>query len=316
MANSAAGMRLPDVFGPLLGQVPWSAWVAYGSIFYLDFGARRLVPSRRRAAPPFERGAYHLCVHHAGWRLEQQGQVVVAAETPRPQNETGLAVLLKHPLVSASVIPETLDLELAFGSDLLLRVFSRSRSSEHWNVRRADDTYFCAGPGFQWHLQGAHEPYPDEPASLPLRRDVRSPDPPYRPPVYGPVPPEASLHQLVGRELREIKLAPDHPPWFVFDGRTDLEWLVLDPVWSSWRLEWGPYLVVGSSDYPDEPFAANLLELIGYMVQGVYLHRSGLDARLEFDGGWALTLFADCTDPPWDWELTAQDASGRTTLWP
>jgi hypothetical protein len=91
--------------------------------------------------------------------------------------------------------------------------------------------------------------------------------------------------------------------------------LALDPGWSSWRLEWGWWLIAGSSD-DDEMGEPQLRELVGRQIQQVALRYPRPDGRLEFAGGWVLTFFAETTEPAMDWIVTQGDETHSLLVGP
>jgi hypothetical protein len=143
--------QLNGIISPLIGQSAWNVQLGWSSFITLEFGA----PQTNRGNT---RGAWHLWVYGAGWRLEE-GDRMLAGSLDDDEHLT-LAVKRMDglKLLAVDIDLPMLDTVFTFEQDVVLRLFSEYTSSmEHWMLFLPDDNVLSLGPGTTWSIRPASE---------------------------------------------------------------------------------------------------------------------------------------------------------------
>ena len=121
---------------------------------------QRIVELGSTAAEPdgTRRGAWHLWVYMADWRIEYAGQVVVgSADLPGRIDEV-LMQLGPRTFESFTIDPATGDTALQLSDEVRLVVLSSALpddDSEAWILTQSDGTTLSGGPASRWTLEAA-----------------------------------------------------------------------------------------------------------------------------------------------------------------
>lgn len=148
-----------DAVQQLVGQRCWyvnsggSTWPSFTLV--CGDAIPRDMPLRNRAHPEafrWNRGSVELLVWCA-WRLQTASSVIATSDDEETAARS-LDVLTGATVVRATCTPPAWDLELAFSSDLVLKVFAdrhaRDRGiAENWELW-IPGAHACAGPGVVW----------------------------------------------------------------------------------------------------------------------------------------------------------------------
>ncbi|WP_250445647.1 hypothetical protein [Actinotalea sp. C106] len=157
MAHHDRGARGPfaEHLADLVGLPVWSPRQGHGSFLTFDFGDSRL-----DASGHVDRGAWHLWIQMAAWRIEDASTVLAGCEDTGELIAVALAVIDGRELTSITATGPALDTVFSF-SDVHLRTFGlSSRPSEddrldNWWLFRPDDQVLAVAKGGTWTLTPA-----------------------------------------------------------------------------------------------------------------------------------------------------------------
>ncbi len=150
-------MSIPDAIleqlaAGLAGQPVWGVSRGLGSFLTVELGSTVAEPDGTR------RGAWHLWVYMADWRIEYAGQVVVgSADLPGRIDEV-LMQLGPRTFESFTIDPATGDTALQLSDEVRLVVLSSALpddDSEAWILTQSDGTTLSGGPASRWTLEAA-----------------------------------------------------------------------------------------------------------------------------------------------------------------
>ncbi len=139
----------------LVGLPVWHPRQGHGSFLTFEFGDARLDASGR-----FDRGAWHLWIQMAAWRIEGASTVLAGCEDTRELIADALALIDGRELTSVIATGPALDTVFSF-SDVHLRTFGLwSRAGEddrldNWWLFRPDDHVLAVTRGGTWTLTRA-----------------------------------------------------------------------------------------------------------------------------------------------------------------
>jgi hypothetical protein len=139
-----------------VGLPVWNPRQGHGSFLTFEFGDQRLDASGRVV-----RGAWHLWIQMAAWRIEDASAMLASCEDTREVIADALAVLDGRRLTSITSTGHALDTVFSF-SDVHLRTFGlRSRANEgdplgNWWLFRPDDQVLAVTVGGEWTLTPAN----------------------------------------------------------------------------------------------------------------------------------------------------------------
>src|SRR5437879_1605092 len=108
---------LDKVFSPLRGIPCWNVRQGYGSFLTFEFGAPRQEIGRVTPRDPEDptshsrrlltiRGEWHLWIYCCGWRITQDGNILVCNEATRESIQTGCNALHGQAFVDFKFRPE------------------------------------------------------------------------------------------------------------------------------------------------------------------------------------------------------------------
>lgn len=138
-----------------MGLPVWNPRQGHGSFLTFEFGDQRL-----DASGHFVRGAWHLWIQWAAWRIEDASTVLAGCEDAREVIADALAVVDGRELTSIITTGPALDTVFSF-SDVHLRTFGLwSRASEddridNWWLFRPDDHVLAVTRDGTWTVMPA-----------------------------------------------------------------------------------------------------------------------------------------------------------------
>lgn len=89
-------------------------------------------------------------VVQSSWRLISGSDIVVASDSDAEQLDAVITLLHKQTVGMALVATPFNDLEIRFGSEVLLQTFADSEKHEHWYFSSGPQETIVAGPGQLW----------------------------------------------------------------------------------------------------------------------------------------------------------------------
>src|SRR5258708_17219662 len=125
MLSSEDVKMIEPLLQSLTGREAWGAKVGVGSFLLLEFGHPVTVPMK--TVDPFVKGAWHLWLYEAAWRIEVGGALRAGSgdtSERKEQLEEAVKVLDGLRLEAISIAPLSCDTIFRFGGDTLLRPFS------------------------------------------------------------------------------------------------------------------------------------------------------------------------------------------------
>lgn len=159
MPTSKDIVTIKTMLRPLIGHEAWGASLGLGSFLLLEFGDTVTVPME--TVEPLIKGAWHLWLYSAAWRIEVAG-VVQAASGDAPEHKEQLRHAIKIlnglRLEAVTISPAFGDTRFQFANATALRTFSMAShepDKPHWRLTFPDGRILTLGPASNWGLYSA-----------------------------------------------------------------------------------------------------------------------------------------------------------------
>jgi len=137
----------------IIGKKAWGVEHGVGTFVTVEFG--QSLPPKDPNGKSY--GEWHLWVYGGAWRLEKEGQVVVASEDDQIKIEAEIQCIEGRILQSFEVLTPALDALLTFEHDIILRIFSiyseetEDRGMDNWMLYTPDaGNVITVHPGGKW----------------------------------------------------------------------------------------------------------------------------------------------------------------------
>lgn len=127
--------------------------IGTGSFVTIDFGEELTLVEIKtnQGIRSFYRGAWHLWIQMAMWRIDKAGIPIIGSEDTQAKMTTELKIVEDKKLINVSINNRAFDLTLYFEDEIIFSVFSFGvLEDEQWILFTPDDKVFVPGPGSRW----------------------------------------------------------------------------------------------------------------------------------------------------------------------